>query len=100
MQGFQKSFVLAQANLELSCSLSARLAGETNWTRRTILMNYCVASVHCKKLNYIELIWQKILITERRTQAAKFTSLRNHRFLGRALCGLITNLTSDGCKKV
>ena len=63
-------------------------------------MNYCVASVHCKKLNYIELIWQKILITEKRTQAAKFTSLRNHRFLGRALCGLITNLTSDGCKKV
>ena len=63
-------------------------------------MNYYVASIYCKKVNYIELIWQKFLIIEERTQAAKFTSLSNHHFPRRALQVLITNLTSDGCKRV
>ena len=90
----QKRFVVVQDNLELWCSLSARL----RWlTRRAILMTFHVACLlrAWRSTPYIALIWQKILITEERTQAAKFTSLSNHHFPRRALYAFITNLRSD-----
>ena len=58
-----EEFVVVQAKLELWCSLSARNMGETNSTRRTILMSQTF-SVACplqawRSTAYIVLIWHK-----------------------------------------
>ena len=53
-----------------------------------------------RQLNYIVLIWQIILISEKKLLAAKFASLSNHHFPRRALYALISDLSPDGCKRV